>query len=53
MRNFLTLALCSLIIFSCATAQSAGKKKNNSKTAQAKLPELKKKKVGYIWNRGK
>jgi hypothetical protein len=44
MRNFLTLALCSLIVFSCATAQSAGKKKNNSKTAQTKLPELKKKK---------
>jgi len=44
MKNFLTLLLCSLIVFSCATAQSASKKKNDSKTTQAKLPELKKKK---------
>ena len=43
MKNFLTLALCSLIVFSCATAQSASKKKSNAKTAQAKPPAPKKK----------
>lgn len=43
MKNFLTLTLCSLIIFSCATAQSSSKKKSNAKTAQTSPPAPKKK----------
>lgn len=43
MRNFLTLILCSFIIFSCATAQSTSQKKNSAKTAEAKPPAPKKK----------
>ncbi|EDP70889.1 hypothetical protein FBALC1_09018 [Flavobacteriales bacterium ALC-1] len=43
MRNFLTLTLCSLLIFSCTTAKSTSKKKGNSKTTQAKPPAPKKK----------
>lgn len=42
MRKILTLALCSLVLLSCATAQSTGKKKNNSTTAQAKTDPPKK-----------
>ncbi|WP_299122962.1 zinc-dependent metalloprotease [uncultured Winogradskyella sp.] len=43
MKNFLTLALCSFIVFSCATAQSTSKSKKTDKTTQAKTPTPKKK----------
>ncbi len=43
MKNFLTLALCSLIVFSCATAQSTVKDKKADNTAQSKTPTPKKK----------
>lgn len=43
MKKILTLVLCSFIVWSCATAQSSGKKKNSTKTAQTKPPTPKKK----------
>lgn len=49
MKNFLTLAFCSLIVFSCATidAQSKGKSKNGEKSEEVK-PIVPKKKQGKI-----
>ena len=47
MKKFLALTLCAFVVLSCSTAQSASKKKNNSKTAQAK-PTPPKKKNGNI-----
>ena len=43
MKKILTLTLCSFILLSCSTVQSVSKKKNNSKTAQVKPPNSRKK----------
>ncbi|WP_458626632.1 zinc-dependent metalloprotease [Winogradskyella sp. PC D3.3] len=47
MRKILTLALCSFVLVSCATAQSIRKKKTNSQTAQSKT-QLPKKSTSKI-----
>ncbi|WP_178985297.1 zinc-dependent metalloprotease [Winogradskyella helgolandensis] len=42
MRKILVLTICSFILLSCSTAQSAGKKKANNQTTQVK-PQVSKK----------
>ncbi|NRD20076.1 zinc-dependent metalloprotease [Winogradskyella eckloniae] len=42
MNKFLTIVLCALVVFSCATAQSTRKKKSTTKTTQSQ-PTPKKK----------
>ena len=42
MRKTLTLTLCSFILLSCATAQTASKKKTKNNTAQVKTQPSKK-----------
>ena len=42
MRKILTLTLCSCVLLSCATAQSAGNKKSNNQTVQSKTQAPKK-----------
>ncbi|MFK7833128.1 MAG: zinc-dependent metalloprotease [Winogradskyella sp.] len=47
MKKILTLVLSSVIVWSCATAQSAGKKKNASQTAPTETPTKKSKFKDY------